>query len=70
MNDLISLQDAAKMVPGQAKGRIHIMTLYRWATTGVQGHRLQTTRIGGRIFTKEAWIQKFMIDCSNKRKQK
>lgn len=38
----------------------HISTLHRWATHGVRGVRLQTTRVGARFWTTAASLAEFL----------
>lgn len=58
--DYITLTDAAKLAPGRPSTNC----IWRWCRRGVRargGHRvrLQHVRMGGRIYTRAAWIDAF-----------
>jgi hypothetical protein len=59
--ELLSLADAAKLLPRRRGGRkVHIATLYRWTTTGCKDIVLESTQVGGtRCTTKEALARFF-----------
>ena len=57
---LVPWQQAAKHVPGQP----HISTLHRWRLKGVKGHRLETLSVGGRRFTSQQAIARFIDACN------
>ena len=57
---MLTLSQAAKLVPG----RPHASTIWRWCRRGVLSRngeriRLQHIRMGGKIFTKEIWVEEF-----------
>jgi hypothetical protein len=58
---LISLADAARMVPCRRGGRrTHISTIYRWTTVGIGGIKLESLQCGGgRATSKEAMARFF-----------
>jgi len=57
---VLSLTDAALLLPTRRRGRpTHPGTLYRWATSGVRGIRLETLRVGGTLCTSPAALQRF-----------
>ncbi len=41
-------------------GNPHIATRWRWAMSGIQGVRLETVKVGGRRFTTDAAIRRFL----------
>lgn len=41
-------------------GRISLATLYRWATKGYRGEKLETTRIVGTVWTTEGAVRRFL----------
>lgn len=53
--DLFPLTDTANI-----PGRPHPTTVGRWATRGVRGIRLETVRIGGRLYTSAEAVQRFV----------
>lgn len=63
----ISLSDAANLswLPGRSPGKkLSFCTMWRWATKGVQGHRLAVLRIGGTLYTSEARLKAFIETLS------
>jgi hypothetical protein len=52
---LITFQEAAKILPG----RPHYSTLWRWATSGLDGVRLRSVRVGRKRATTVAWLMEF-----------
>ena len=57
-----SLTEAAKWkrLPRRRQGkRPHVSTLYRWATAGVAGVKLETIRVGGTLCTSLEALQRF-----------
>lgn len=56
----ITLAEAARIVPGNP----HTSAVWRWARRGVKARsgqrvRLEHIRVGGRVFTTQAWIDAF-----------
>lgn len=60
--ELIPLRQLAKFVPsGRIEGKpVHIATVYRWATTGIDGVVLETVLIGGIRFASRAALMRFV----------
>jgi uncharacterized protein DUF1580 len=57
---LISFSDACRRLPSRRAGRpAHPATLYRWASEGVRGVRLETIRVGGSLCTSVEALQRF-----------
>ena len=54
---LLSLSEAAKLVPGKQP---HIQTLHRWHRCGLYGHRLEVVTVGGKKWTTEAALFRFL----------
>jgi hypothetical protein len=54
-DDWLSLRQASAELPG----RPHHSTLRRWAIDGFDGTRLKVLKVGGRFFTKKAWLTDF-----------
>jgi hypothetical protein len=59
--DLITLRDAAKLVPG----RPHVSTLVRWSRGLKCGRRLVLVKIGGRLFTSRKLLREFLAMPTN-----
>lgn len=60
-DDLMSLGKASRCAELCVDGRgVHPATIARWATRGVRGVRLQTTRLGGRRLVTIAAIRDFL----------
>jgi hypothetical protein len=58
---LLSLTEAARTIPPIDGKRPHPSTVFRWMTDGIRGGiRLEHARIGRRICTTEAAIERFM----------
>jgi hypothetical protein len=56
----IAIIKAAEMVPNRRGGRgIDACTLWRWATRGVRGVKLETLLIGGIRYTSAESLQRF-----------
>lgn len=65
---LVPLKDAAKLdcLPRLRAGkRIHVATLFRWATAGSRGIRLETLRVGGTRCTSVAALQRFFCQLTD-----
>ena len=57
---VVSLTDAAKQLPRRRAGkRPHVATLYRWASAGVRGIKLETIQVGGTLCTSLEALQRF-----------
>jgi len=54
---MVSLRAAAKLLPG----RPHISTLHRWRRGLSDGRRLETVKIGGKIFTSVEACRRFAL---------
>ena len=64
--NILSMSEAAKRMPRIRSGRrVHIATLYRWATSGVSGVKLETLRVGGTLCTSMEAIQRFAERCTD-----
>jgi len=57
---VISLTEATKRLPARREGkRPHVATLYRWASDGYKGFRLETIRVGSTLCTSLEALQRF-----------
>lgn len=64
-DDLISLNDACRLLPKRRGGkRPHVATLFRWASVGCRGIRLETVQIGGTKCTSRAALDRFFARLS------
>src|SRR5262245_61651179 len=55
-----SLSSATNLIPRRRRGRkAAVSTLYRWATVGVRGIRLETIQVGGTRCTSVEALQRF-----------
>ena len=65
----ISVQQAASLLPGPEK--ISTRTVYRWIRSGVRVGpwrvRIEHIKLGGRIYTSEAAIQRFVSTINDLR---
>jgi hypothetical protein len=63
---LISLREAATLLPRRRKGRRpHISCLYRWTTAGCRGIVLESVSVGGTRCTSREAIARFIWRLSN-----
>lgn len=62
--NLISLREAARRLPGRRGRGVHIATVYRWAQSGVAGVRLEVLRLGGQLVTSVESLQRFAEQLS------
>src|SRR4051794_36659981 len=57
---LLTLTQAADVLPRRRKGRkTHVSTLYRWATAGCRGVRLESVQIGATRCTSREALERF-----------
>ena len=57
---VLSLTDAASTLPRRRGGkRVNVATLYRWASHGCRGVRLETIQIGGTKCTSREALGRF-----------
>ena len=58
--DLITLQQAAALLPQRRRGRkTHVATLYRWTSKGCRGVKLEFVQIGGTRCTSREALGRF-----------
>ena len=57
--ELLTLSQASKKVPGQSGGHVNVATVWRWAQRGLRGAKLETLAIGGTLFTSAQALQRF-----------
>lgn len=57
--NVFSLNEALKRIPG----RPHISTIHRWRMR--MNRPLETVKIGGRIFTSQEAIERFIRNCTD-----
>lgn len=51
--------EAAATLPAVRGKRIHVSTLWRWATKGVRGVKLEAVRLGSRWMTSSEALERF-----------
>lgn len=51
---------------GRRKQRIHVATVFRWASRGIRGHRLEFVQVGGTRCTTEAALLRFFDALTSK----
>lgn len=57
---LVSFAEACGRLPKRRAGRpSHPSTLYRWASSGLRGIRLETIQVGGTLCTSIEALQRF-----------
>jgi hypothetical protein len=65
-DDLITLDVAAGLLPKVRDTPVHKSTMWRWASRGVKGVRLETIKVGGKTYTTKAALDEFMHDLNSK----
>jgi hypothetical protein len=59
--ELLSLRDAARLLPPRRKGkRPHVSCLYRWTTAGCKGIVLESVNVGGTRCTSREALARFI----------
>jgi len=61
---LLLFSELSKLVRPPGQRPIHISTLMRWRQTGIRGIQLEAVRLGGRWFTSEAAVSRFIARLS------
>lgn len=57
---ILTLSQACDELPRRRRGqKTHVSTLYRWATVGCRGIRLETLQVGGTACTSREALQRF-----------
>lgn len=58
---LILLRDVSSLpwMPRRQGKPVHVTSVHRWATKGVNGVKLRTVQAGGARATTEAWVREF-----------
>lgn len=62
---IVTFTEAAKICPTLNGKRPSTVTIWRWATKGVRGVRLEHVRVGRRMVTTEEAINTFFRDLSS-----
>ncbi len=62
--ELLTLAEAARVVPSKSGRGVNASTVWRWALRGVSGTRLDVLRIGGKTYTSRQALQKFYEKCT------
>lgn len=59
--NLLTLAQAARALPTRRRGsKVAVSTVWRWATRGIRGVRLEIVRVGGVTYTTAAAIRDFV----------
>ena len=70
MNNLLSLNEAAGLLPRRKGKKISLCTLWRWSQAGIKGVRLQTVPVGHQLFTTAEWLQEFIDRLADIRRRR
>lgn len=62
--ELLTLREAAKLLPGANGKKASYASIWRWAQRGVRGHRLPTVLVGGTRYTTTGAIQDWVQQTS------
>jgi hypothetical protein len=66
--DLITLGEAAELIPARREGRpVHAATLYRYTKSGFQGTLLESVRVFGKRMTSRAAVTRFLAALVDER---
>lgn len=57
---LLPLNEAAEYLPRRSGKKVHYSTLYRWATKGARGRKLETVLVGGVRYTSLEALERFI----------
>lgn len=58
---LLTIDEACFKVPNKNRsGRLDYRTVWAWMKKGVRGVKLERTRVGGRVFTSEEALTRFL----------
>jgi len=57
---LVPLRNVPDQLPKRNGKSLNPATVYRWCTVGLSGHRLETVRVGGCLFTSSEAIKRFI----------
>jgi hypothetical protein len=58
--DMLTLAQVPDLLPRRARGRkLHLSTVYRWATSGCRGVVLETIQVGATRCTNREALQRF-----------
>ena len=71
-DELLTLKAVAKMLPsGRAGKRVHFSTVFRWATNGVRGVKLETVKVGHTRYTTREALNDFAerLSCADAQPQ-
>jgi Protein of unknown function (DUF1580) len=60
----LDLKEVPPLVPGRAGRPVSPATVYRWATKGLNGARLQTVQVGSRMVTSREAIDRFFAELT------
>jgi len=63
-DEFISLRAARAILPRVDGKRVNYSTLRRWTREGVHGVRLETVRIGTRVATTRAALERFLAETA------
>jgi len=57
---LLTLQQVACKFPGRSGRGVSLSCVWRWVTRGRRGHRLETILVGGRRYSSEEAVMRFI----------
>jgi hypothetical protein len=63
--DLRSFADVPDLLPRRTGGRrVHVSAVYRWASRGIRGVRLEWVQVGGIRYTSREALDRFVAALS------
>lgn len=57
----LTMTEAAGLIGEMSGKRPSSATVWRWATKGVRGVRLESLRVGGTLYTTQTWVHEFLL---------
>ena len=60
-DDLMTLVEATKVCPRIRGKKVHCLSVWRWATEGLRGVKLEHVRVGRNMCTTEAALNAFFL---------
>ena len=58
--NMLTLPQAAKLIPGRSGTGVGVSTVWRWVLTGCRGQRLESCMVGGSRMTSQEAIERFL----------
>ena len=70
MQDLLTLAEAANLLPKRNGKKIHACSIWRWCRKGIRGVVLRTVPVGAVLFTTAEYVEEFLAALQQERTQR